>query len=192
MMKTANTRSPAERNGRGFELVADLTWYALVVPPQKEFAAQEILKRRGVVTFCPFESLWRKKSRYTKEKVLRHFPVMPRYVFAGFAGDPSWFHVFQTPLILSVVGVQGEPAPIEGMGRLVSLFRNGLRRPDAERHMRTHREYGVGDAAVVVDGPLADRIVRVEEISGGHAFFRMELFGSEHRLSLTLDKLEAA
>lgn len=187
-----STYSPAERNGRGSKIVAELTWYALTVPPQKEFAAQDILSRRGVVTFCPFESLWRKKSRYTKEKELRHFPVMPRYVFAGFSAEPSWYHVFRMPLIVSVVGLKGEPAPIDGMTNLVGMFRNGLRRPSAERHMRTHREYNVGDAAVVVDGPLADRIVKVEEIRGGHAIFRMELLGSEHRLSIALDKLEAA
>ncbi|MDB5525532.1 MAG: hypothetical protein JWM58_3295 [Rhizobium sp.] len=191
-MNQKATYSPAEQNGRGSLLVADLTWYALITPPQKEFAAQEILKRRGIATFCPFESVWRRKSRYTTDKHLRHFPVMPRYVFAGFETEPSWYHIFQTPLVAAVVGLNGCPVPIDGMPKLVSMFRNGLRRPDAERHMKTHREYHVGDAAVVVSGPLSDRIVKVEEISNGHAFFRMEMFGSVHRLSMTLDKLEAA
>lgn len=187
-----STYSPAAHNGRVGPLVESLDWYALTVPPQKEFAAQEIMRRRGFTTFCPFESLWRKKSRYTREKELRHFPIMPRYLFAGFDRHPSWFEVFQIPLISGVIGLEGEPAKIGNMGRFISNFRNGLRRPDAERHMKTHREYAVGDTAIIVEGALADRLVKVEDISKGHAFFKLEMFGSECRLSLPVGKLEAA
>lgn len=187
-----NTYSPAAHNGRVGTLVESLDWYALTVPPQKEFAAQEIMKRRGFTTFCPFESLWRRKSKYTSEKELRHFPLMPRYLFVGFDDQPSWFEVFRIPLIVSVVGLEGEPAQIGNMPRFVSNFRNGLRRPDAERHMKTHREYKIGDTVLVVEGPLADRLVKVEDIANGHAFFKMEMFGTEYRLSLPVGKLEAA
>lgn len=187
-----STYSPAAHNGRVGTIVEGLDWYALTVPPQKEFAAQEIMKRRGFTTFCPFESLWRRKSKYTNEKELRHFPLMPRYLFVGFDDHPSWFDVFQIPLIVSVVGLEGVPAKLGNMQRFVSNFRNGLRRPDAERHMKTHREYKVGDTVLVVEGPLADRLVKVEDISHGHAFFKMEMFGTEYRLSLPVGKLEAA
>jgi transcription antitermination factor NusG len=183
---------PAERNGRLPSLARECTWYALCVPPQKEFAAQEILKRRGIATFCPFESVWRRTSRYTKEKELKHYPVMPRYVFAGFDAEPSWFHVFSIPLIRAVVGFDGQPAKIRDMVKFISGFRNGLKRPEAERFMRTHREYGVGDIATVIDGPLAGRSVVVENIARGHAFFRMEMFGGEMVLNLPVGSLEAA
>lgn len=182
----------AERNGRLPSLVRDLSWYALCVPPQKEFAAQEILTRRGIASFCPFESVWRQKSRYTKEKILRHYPVMPRYVFAGFDAEPSWFHIFSIPLITAVVGFNNQPAKIHDMPRFVSHFRNGLKRSDAEKFMRTHREYGVGDVATVMQGALTGRSVVVESIASGHAFFRMEMFGGERMLNLPIGNLEAA
>jgi transcription antitermination factor NusG len=187
---------PATLNGRLPSLVADLAWFALTVPPQKEFAAQEILLRRGIASFCPFESLWRQKSRYTREKELRHFPVMPRYVFAGFERDPdhpvSWYHVFQIPLIVSVVGFEGEPKQVANMADFIARFRNGLKRPDAEARMRTHREYGIGDLVSFVEGPFADLKVRVEDISNGHAFFTIGMFGSDRQMSVPLEKLEAA
>lgn len=189
-MKT--TYSPAANNGRVGSLVDKLDWYALTVPPQKEFAAQEIMRRRGFTTFCPFESLWRRKSRFTKEKELRHYPLMPRYLFVGFDGMPSWYDVFRVPLIVSVVGLEGKPAKLANMYRFISNFRNGLRRPDAERHMQTHREYKIGDTALVVEGPLAERLVKVEEITGGHAFFKLEMFGTERKLSLPVGNLIAA
>lgn len=179
-------------HGRLPDLVDDLDWYALLVPPQKEFAAQDILKRLGIVSFCPFESLWRQKSRYTKEKELRHFPVMPRYVFAGFSDQPSWYDLFQLPIISSVVGLHGKPAPVLGMPEFIRRFRNGLRRPDHEKHMRTHREYAAGDLAVIVGSAMAGRVVHVTGIENGHAFFTVEMFGADMRLSLPAYKLEAA
>lgn len=186
------TQKSAACNGHLPSLVQDLAWYALCVPPQKEFAAQEILHRRGLATFCPFESLWRQKSRYTREKELRHYPVMPRYVFAGFAAPPSWFHIFQIPLVMSVVGFNNEPARIQDMLKFVSGFRNGLRRADQEKFMRTHREYAVGDLATIVDGALSGRSVVVENIADGHAYFKMEMFGADMLLNLPIGKLEAA
>lgn len=189
-MKT--TYSPAAHNGRASPLVENLDWYALTVPPQKEFAAQEIMRRRGFTSFCPFESLWRKKSRYTKEKELRHFPVMPRYLFVGFDRHPSWYDIFRIPLIVSVVGLEGKPATLANMPRFVSNFRNGLRRPDAEKHMQTHREYAIGDTAIVVEGPLVDRLVKVDDIADGHAFFKLEMFGAERKLSVPVGNLVAA
>jgi len=182
----------AERNGRLPSLVQELTWYALCVPPQKEFAAQEILTRRGIASFCPFESVWRQKSRYTREKELRHYPVMPRYVFAGFEAEPSWFHIFSIPLIRAVVGFNNEPAKIHDMGKFIGRFRNGLKRAEQEKFMRTHREYQAGDLVTIVEGALSGRSVVVENIARGHAFFRMEMFGAEMVLNLPIGSLEAA
>lgn len=180
------------KHGRLPDLVENLDWYALLVPPQKEFAAQDVLKRLGIVSFCPFESLWRHKNKYSKEKELRHFPIMPRYVFAGFSDAPPWYSLFQLPIIASVVGLSGNPATIHGMPDLIRRFRNGLKRPDHEKHMRTHREYAAGDLAVIVDSAMSGRVVHVTSIENGHAFFTLEMFGAQMTLSLPTEKLEAA
>lgn len=186
------------RNGRLPSLIADLTWYALKVPPNKEFAAQDILERRNIATFCPFESRWRRKSQYTKEKVLKHFPIMPRYVFAGFDLDEkeheqvSWYHVFQIPLITSVVGVNDAPAKLRTMADFITKFSNGLRRPNEEKLMRSNREYKIGDLAIIAEGALAGRSVVVENIEGKHAYFRMEMFGADMLLNVPIGNLEAA
>jgi transcription antitermination factor NusG len=191
----------AAQNGRLPELVAGLDWYALLVPPQREFSAAETLHRRGIPTFCPYDVVFRHKSLIAKRKGLpkeeRRFPIMPRYVFAGFAGTPPWWHLFQIPLITGVVGLNGTPLKIGStekpiMPGFIAKFRNGLRRPDAERFMRTHREYAVGDLARIAEGALRDKVVEVEKIDAGRAFFHVEMFGGEQWLSLPLDYLEAA
>jgi transcription antitermination factor NusG len=180
--------------GRLGELVKDYDWYALLVPPQKEFVAQEILKRQGVVTFCPFDSMWRFRSRYSKTKELKNYPMMPRYVFAGFKPGrvPPWYDIFALQIVKGVVALNGSPVKIHGVPDLIQRFRNGLKRPEEERYMQTHKEYQVGDMVVIIDPRFQDRLVQVESIEGGMAFFKIELFNGVHRLSLPADMLVAA
>ena len=53
-------------------------WYALRVISQKEFLAQEILRRLGLFTYVPVRKEWRHKNRYAKarreNKVLMSYP----------------------------------------------------------------------------------------------------------------------
>ncbi|HYF57219.1 MAG TPA: transcription termination/antitermination NusG family protein [Salinarimonas sp.] len=188
-------------HGRLPQLVEELQWFALLVPPQKEFAAAEMLHRRGIATFCPYDVVFRHKSAIAKRRGLpkeeRKFPIMPRYVFAGFPGIPPWWHLFNLPHLAGVVGLNGTPLQIGSaerpvMSSFIGKFKNGLRRPDAERFMATHREYKAGDLATIVDSAWKGRVVEVEAIENGRAFFTIEVFNSEHRLSLPLDQLEAA
>lgn len=190
-MKAANRQA---------DLVADMDWYALLVPPQKEFVAQEILKRQGYLTFVPFERKWRHRSRYTKEKELRDYPMLPRYVFTAFrkTGEdgnslvPKWLDLFRLQIVKGVVGLHGEPKRINGVPELIRKYRNGLKRADEEKFMRTHKEYAAGDLAVIKDPRFMDRVVTVEKIENGHAWFKIELFNEEMELSLPAHSLEAA
>lgn len=169
-------------------------WYALLVPPQREFTAQEILKRHGVMTFVPFESKWRFSSQYTRNKDLKNFPLMPRYVFAGFpvGQEPPWWHIFNLDVVAGVVGLRGRPLVVHGVGEMIVRFKNGLKRPDAEKHMRSGKEYRAGDEAIILDPRFNERIVVVDEIRDGHAFFKLELFNGIHRIRLPAGSLEAA
>lgn len=186
--------------GRQADLVAGMDWYALLVPPQKEFVAQEILKRQGYLTFVPFEKKWRYRSRYSRDKELRDYPMMPRYVFTAFRpvdGEgrrlvPLWLRIFNLQIVKGVVGLNGEPKRVKGVPALIRQYRNGLRRPDEEKFMRTHKEYAAGDLAVIKDPRFMDRIVTVDRLEGGKAWFRIELFNEEVELSLPADRLEAA
>ena len=78
------------------------------------------------------------------------------------------------------------------MDDFIRKFRNGLIRPEVEKHMQTRREYAAGDLATITDGALKDRTVLVEEIAGDLAWFTIEFFNGERRLSLPLDHLAAA
>jgi transcription antitermination factor NusG len=183
------------RNERLLEECGELHWYCLRIAPQKEFVAQEILKRRGLVTFVPSEHRWRRKNKYTKMKELRRYPLMVRYLFIGFTpGVPLWFNLFSIPIIQSVVGVNGVPWQFDTIAvrRLIEQYHDGLVRPTQEKHMRTNREFGVGDSVRIVEGPFEGIVAPVRDITRGQAHMFAELFNGEVPLKIDLNKLEAA
>ena len=169
-------------------------WYALKVPPQKEFAAREILRKRGLTTFIPVEKKWRRRNKYTKEKVLIQYPIFPRYVFTGFPkAAANWFDVFKIHLIQGVVGINGEPRKLDeaGMARMLFKFEDGLARPKEEKWMPTNHEFKVGDVVEVMDGPFEGQKVPVVDIVGSDAKIMISLFGGERVISAPLAILAA-
>jgi len=189
---------------------AGLFWYAFLVPAQKEYTAAHILTRRGAVTYVPTHTRFRRRNRYAKRKEEFAFPVAPRYVFAGFRHPPEWYWLFQLPLILAVVGINGTPKSMlnnklaefmgatpngklklaEGERSIEVEGRRPLRAPKEQRHMRTHREFKAGDEVDIVDGAYRDRKVIVREITGHMAKILMPLFGAEREVEVPLENLE--
>ena len=170
-------------------------WYALRVPPQKEFVAREILRRKGLAVFLPVEKRWRKKNKYTKVKELRQFPLAPRYVFTGFPRmAPSWFNVFSLPLIQGVVGINGVPKRMDegGMARMLRLYPNAIDRPKEEKWMPSNKEFAVGDNVEVMVGPFEGMTVPVIDIAGSHAKVLIQLFNADHEVEVELANLAAA
>lgn len=175
---------------------ASLHWYALYCPPQKEFAAQAILKRYGLETYVPVRRDWRKRNKFTKTKELRAYPLAPRYIFAGFPpGIPLWFDLFRLPLITGVVGIVDVPMRIDPrpLARLMALYPNGIVAPDEQRHMATGEEFAIGDEVLVIDGPFDGLKVPVKSIKGDKATVTLQLFaGAVQELDLPIEILQAA
>lgn len=179
---------------RLLESVNALQWYALRVSPQKEFAAQEILTRKGITTYCPSDRRWRKVSRYVRAKELRDFPLVPGYIFAGFRpGTQLWFDLFSINIIIGCVGINGEPRriPGEAMSRMIRIYRNGLTRPDEEHPMPAH-EFSVGQSVRVVNGPFEGMQVPVVSVSGANARVLMDMFNSTFEVEMPAYILEPA
>lgn len=185
-----------------------LNWYALIVPPGKEYVAALLLERRwGCRTYVPTETRWRRRNRYCKSKEEFAFAVAPRYVLAGFSGLPRWFDVLTSPAITDVIRLNDNPKRLdrttaifdragncrrltdEFLARYMAGTSNGrldvaegrvvtdARAAQAERWMRTHKEFKAGDEVEIVSGPFRDRRVTVLEINGHMARLDLELFG---------------
>jgi transcription antitermination factor NusG len=66
-----------------------------------------------------------------------------------------------------------------------------LRAPKEQKHMRTKREFHVGQDAFVADGPFRFSIVTVKKITGARARVLLPLFGGTEA-TIPLQDLEAA
>ena len=170
-------------------------WYALLVSPQKEFAVQEILTRKGFLTYCPTDKRWRKSSRYVREKELRSFPLVPGYLFVGMpAYSEPWHEVFKVNMVRGCIGYGGKPfaMPPTSMERMVRRFRNGFQRPTEEKFMRTYKEFKAGDVVRIAEGFFQSFEVPVIEIDGLMATVLVEIFGVQKPVRIETESLEPA
>ena len=172
-----------------------LEWYAVEVAPQKEFTVKEILTRLNFDCFLPVERRWRRRNRYSKQKVRRKFPLLPRYIFVAI-GDatPGWHSLFEIDAVMGVVGIDDRPYPIDRakLFELQKLSNHGEFSPPTEwRFMRSNREFKVGDKVRIVNGPMIDHEVRVLGIEGPKAKILLDIFGGTQEVDIHLDKLES-
>lgn len=151
-------------------LPGPVQWFGFVTAPQSEAKARAWLRRRGVVAWYPVERIWRDFGGVRRRKVRCERIVVPRYVFARFAGEPRWHLVRECPWLHRVIGFGDRPRPISDatMGRMAEVPRvlREIRRREEEA-----RRIAPGDSARIVDGPLAGWVVDVSEVRAGVARF---------------------
>lgn len=166
-----------------------MSYYLFRVPPQKERAAAEILRRRGYDAFVPTERRFLRRSRSRSKPGSRDYVVLHGYVPVRFDGDPPWFSLFRLSLIHSVVVFDGRPRPIsdDEMRRFMRAL--GASLPD--RH-NVRRSFVAGDRATYTGHGFSEYPVRIEEVSGHLAKILLPLLGAEREVSVRLEELEAA
>lgn len=176
-----------------------LEWYALCVPPQKEFVAAVILDR-NVEVFLPVRTLWRKRSRFRRNREEISYPLMPRYVLVGFEpprhgeGIP-WGLVFRYPFVRAVLGTGGVPVALNGaaLRRLMSRCDDGVYRARPEhRRQQPHREISIGDEVRITGGAFIGFTPVVKDIRGVRLKVVAKLFGRETEIEVGLDQVESA
>jgi transcription antitermination factor NusG len=173
----------------------NLDWYALVTKPQHEFVCAGKIQDMGHAVFVPYASEWRRKSRYSKAKVQRHYPLMPRYIFVGFDCLPPWLDLHAADCMQGVVGVGGyaKKLPTARVIELINTHGAGVYvAPAAQQFMRTHHEFAVGDRVQIVDGPLYEHFAEVTAIDGKKARILFEIFNEVLDIEIALDDLVIA
>lgn len=170
--------TPAE--ARGLYIPGPRRWHALIVPPQRETAAEAWLKVRGIYAFHPV------KRRFTTirgKRVERHQRYLPGYVFANVPGQMVWYRLFASPLISDAIRMHsGEPGILRADDlRMIQAMRPRDEAADAAKAARAAgaKLFAPGDAVEITKGPLAGTRSEVVEIRAGSAILRLTMFGSE-------------
>lgn len=185
--------------GQEIDKARELTWYALIVPPQREFDVQRILDRKGLSAFVPVEWRWRKKSRYVKHKEKIPFPAFPRLVFIGApAGtQPNWSWLVGIHLVNGWFAAPGAHVPLRfRTDDVIQVMRASktplFSAPDHHAYMQTGCEFAAGDEARILAGSLEGWKIKVKRIEGQEAVFDMEAFGKVQEQRAALGNLEKA
>jgi len=165
------------------------SWYALRTAPQREFAVEEILKRRGMRAFTPTEVKWKRVGR--QRKVPHNYPMLPRYVFASGADPWDVIRAYrERGLVQGVVGFDGRPAMIseDAIQRLARMSGGSV----PTRSSRVHKAFVAGDKVEIMRGPLQHWIVPIDSINGCAARIIIPMLGTERPVEIPLEDLEAA
>lgn len=168
-----------------------MTWYAFRTEPQKEFATQEIVNRRGLRAVVPHEWRFIRSSNARRKARSKIYPYLIGYIFIEFERPPNWYHMFSMRCLKSVVGFGGQPTPIpqDGIDRLMKL--TGQSVPHL-RSANTRLAFVTGDTVRVSDGALRGWEGRVEGVSGKHARMIFEMLGALREIDIPIETLEAA
>lgn len=172
-----------------------LNWYALTTAPQKERAAEHILKILHVEAFVPVvekQPRLRKRHLGKAKPEPKRYPMVSSYVFARFPGSVPFHRLDDIHVITSVVGFEGRPfvIPDDAMDRMMALSADA---PPWRAAPNPHQAFQAGETVHILDGHyLEGHTLPIKEISGGLARFLVKLMGKEHTVSVPLRYCEAA
>lgn len=164
-------------------------WYALVVAAQKEFVVEKLLRKRRHKAFVPIEIRWRRVNRYSRKMGPWHYPMFPRYTFAGFVGHPPWHELYDLSMVHGVVGFNGAPQPlpegvIETLERISGSYLPG--------QSPSRRSFAIGDDVVIEFGVMQSQRGKLQSIAGKRARVLLEFFSTCTEVDLPIDFLAAA
>ncbi len=173
-------------------------WHVLTTEHSREFRAAAYLTEQGFKVFVPIDRLYRRVNRYAKRKILRDYPLIPGYVFLMASEAPvRWLQVLSSNFVRRVIVVDREPLEVDSsqMTDLLDRWLGGeFVAWSAERHMRSGREFKIGDGVEIVIGLLTGHQAEVVGIDDeeARAQILVEMLGSNRVVDVRLETLEAA
>lgn len=132
-----------------------MSYFAFRVPPQREAAADEILRKRGFAAFWPHQIHERRQNRHARHKTVeKRVPIVHGMIWAAHDGTADWWQrIHQIALIGCPFGIAGKARPFTEaeMDRMAAL--SGCR-VECERAKRLSK----GAVVRVTDGLWADTV----------------------------------
>ncbi|MDO8934129.1 MAG: transcription termination/antitermination NusG family protein [Rhodocyclaceae bacterium] len=163
-----------------------LPWYVAQTKPRQEAVAWENLRRQGYDAYLPSLKVL-KRVQHRREVCME--PMFPRYVFFQPGSERQSIAPVRSTLGVCAV-VRFGPAP--------AVLRPGtldvIRAMEAAQHEVDAKELSrirPGSKVVVVEGPLAGLEGLVSAISARRVEVLMHLLGTETRVSIAADSLDA-
>ncbi len=171
-----------------------MSWYCLVTAPQREIAAVKALQPH-CQAFAPVEYRHIRTTKLkdgTAKKIVRPFPILPRYVFAQ---SPDWYAIrnLEFPgtalkIVANVLASDGTPhrIPQHEVMQMMHLAEHGPPKVEASRGVHP------GDIVNISDGPFAGFKVKVTQATNSHARVLFKFLNGLREIELPVELLRAA
>ena len=162
---------------------------------KRVFLPEHLLTRAGFEVFLPVKKVLRIKNRFTKEKHLVSVPLLADWLFVGWPVDEDrWLELMGFDLVAGVMGAGGQPIQMSDarVMRLMRQFSGDCVPAAVKRRMQARLDFGIGDCARIIDGPLNGQSVRVIDIKGATARACLNILGGDIEIEIGVDVMTGA
>lgn len=167
-------------------------WLAFTVEPQKEFAAQALMRQRGIRAFVPIISREKRPRRGVAALAMELTPVLPGYVFVEFhVWQKERYHVaketkFVWGVLMATDAEDAKPARISHDAMLDFLISLAKPRPKAPQF-----ELCKGAEYSVKKGKFAEMNVMMLFVGQTRSTIQVHIFGSPRKAVIDNSLLQA-
>lgn len=162
-----------------------MSWYVVVVPPQKEELARQVLSNLGYHSRVPMGHKLVRRRRGARKRERVKFPLLKRYLFANFPDGPPYHILNDCPVFQRVLAYptsSGQNNPVALADHVIERLTREADQADASGEYRALQE---GQRAEITDGPLSGQSVTIKKIVGEMAQVDA-LWGSKTSIPLQL------
>ena len=154
----------------------------------KPFLIENLLNNQGFDFFIPTKTVWRRISKYSKDKQQIKLPIMPGWIFVAWTNQENhWAKLFSTNIIIGIAGIKNQPIKIPNskIKYLKSQYTN-VKAPKQEQFMKSNLEYNIGETVTIDEGPFTGQNVNVIDINGPTATILMDILGAKQTIKNTM------
>ncbi|MBR9651901.1 transcription termination/antitermination protein NusG [Thalassovita aquimarina] len=146
------------------------------------FLPEHLLRRAGFEVFLPVKKVWRRKNRFSPERVCVAQPLLVDWMFVGWPADQNrWADLMALDVVMGVMGTGGRPIVMKP-ATVISLMRRwggGMLSPECHQMVKRSHEFEAGQVARIAAGPFQDFEAKVVEVDGPNIRVMLDLFGRE-------------
>ena len=142
---------------------SDSRWYAVYTRSRFEKKLYHDLQKAKIQAFLP---MIKEKRKWSDRLKIVLIPLLPSYVFVKMP-QKNLQQIYYYPGVVRLVSFEGKPCEIreEDMRLLEQITTYGLNVQNVQ-NVQNDAGYGIGDAVIIVRGPLKGWEGRVDQVRG--------------------------
>ena len=146
------------------------------------FVPEHILRRAGFEVFLPVKHVWRKRNRFSAEKVRVAQPLLVDWMFVGWPADQNrWQDLMALDVVMGVLGTGGHPVvmPRETIATLMRRWGGGMLSPRCHQIAKQPHRFETGDEVRLSVHPWEGFSAYIVDANGPSVRVLLSMFGRD-------------